>query len=290
MSDNSGMSVLVLGATGMLGHVVLRYFHHRKRHVVFGSVRSEAGRRLLPPDLRRNVVGGVEVDSFDGLAQAFATIRPQIVINCIGVIKQLAQAEDPLAALPVNSLLPHRLARLCAISNARLIHISTDCVFSGSKGMYSEDDPSDANDLYGRSKLLGEVNYPQAITLRTSIIGPELNGAHGLIGWFLAQEVGVLGYTKAIFSGLPTVELAKIIHDFVVPRADLHGVYHVSAAPIDKYSLLRQVAEEYGKTTTISPDDKVAIDRSLDSTRFRTATGYTPPGWPELIRRMRDFG
>ena len=288
--DSDGKNVLVLGATGMLGHTVLRYFAERKRHPLFGSVRSEAGLRLLPVELRQNIITGIDVENFDSLTQLFAGARPQIVVNCIGLVKQLAHADDPLAALPINSLLPHRLARLCAMSGARLIHISTDCVFSGSKGMYREDDISDAKDLYGRSKYLGEVDYPHAVTLRTSIIGPELNSAHGLVGWFLAQQAGVLGYTKAIFSGLTTVELAHVIHDFVVPRADMRGVYHVSVDAIDKHTLLRQIAETYGKTTAIKPDDKLVIDRSLDSTKFQSATGYKPPGWPELITRMRDFG
>lgn len=290
MTDSSGGNVLVLGATGMLGHAVLRYFAERKRHAIFGSVRSEAGLRLLPAELRPHIVTGIDVENFDSLTQLFAAAHPQIVINCIGLVKQLVQADDPLAALPINSLLPHRLARLCAMSGARLVHVSTDCVFSGSKGMYREEDVSDAKDLYGRSKYLGEVDYPHAITLRTSIIGPELNSAHGLVGWFLAQQSGVLGYTKAVFSGLTTAELARVIHDFVVPRADMRGVYHVSADAIDKYSLLRKVAEIYGKTIDITPDDKVAIDRSLDSTRFKTVTGYKPPSWTELIARMRDFG
>lgn len=290
MNDSSGGNVLVLGATGMLGHTVLRYFAGRKRHAIFGSVRSEAGLRLLPAELRPNIIFGIDVENFDSLAQLFAEVRPQIVINCIGLVKQLAHAEDPLAALPINSLLPHRLARLCAMSGARLVHISTDCVFSGRKGMYREDDISDAKDLYGRSKYLGEVDYPHAVTLRTSIIGPELNSAHGLVGWFLAQQSGVLGYTKAVFSGLTTVELAQVIHDFVVARTDMRGVYHVSADAIDKYALLRKVAEIYQKTIDITPDNKVAIDRSLDSTRFKTVTGYKPPNWTELITRMREFG
>jgi dTDP-4-dehydrorhamnose reductase len=240
--------------------------------------------------LRDALVFGADIENDDSLAQLFAEVRPDIVINCIGLVKQLAQANDVLAALPINSLLPHRLARLCASAGARLIHISTDCVFSGDKGMYREDDFSDARDLYGRSKFLGEVDYPNAVTLRTSIIGHELNSTHGLVEWFLSQQSGVLGYSKAVFSGLTTLELARVMHDFVIPRPDLRGVYHVSVDPIDKETLLRQVAKTYGKTIDITPDDKVVIDRSLDSTRFRQATGYSPPAWPELIARMKQFG
>ena len=180
----------------MLGHAVLRHFAGQGRHSVTGSVRSQASRDLLPAALRDAVVVGADIESDGSLAQLFAEARPDIVINCIGLVKQLAQANDVLAALPINSLLPHRLARLCASTGARLIYVSTDCVFSGDKGMYREDDFSDATDLYGRSKFLGEVDYPHAITLRTSIIGHELNSAHGLVGWFLSQQAGVLGYSE----------------------------------------------------------------------------------------------
>lgn len=283
-------TVLVLGATGMLGNAVLRYFAAAARYSVAGSVRAAAAVKLLPKELQDRVVAGIDVENTDSLARLFAKVHPDAVINCIGIVKQLAEADDPLQAIPINSLLPHRLAQLCAIAGARLLHVSTDCVFCGSKGMYKEADPSDAYDLYGRSKYLGEVDYPHAVTLRTSIIGREFTGAHGLVDWFLGQQESVRGYTKAIFSGLPTVELARVMHDFVLPNPDLRGLYHVSAEPIDKYALLQQVAQAYGKTIQIQPDERVAIDRSLDSTRFRAATGYVPPPWPELIVRMRDFG
>jgi dTDP-4-dehydrorhamnose reductase len=217
-------------------------------------------------------------------------VRPAVVINCVGLVKQLADADDPLAALPVNALLPHRLARLCALTGTRLIHVSTDCVFSGRKGGYRESDDADAGDLYGRSKLLGEVDYANAMTLRTSIIGHELASAHGLIGWFLSQQGSVRGFTRAIFSGLPTGELARVMKDFVVPRPDLRGVYHVAADPISKYDLLHVVNQEYGRGLDIRADGQLRIDRSLDGTRFREATGYVAPPWPWLVAEMRAFG
>jgi dTDP-4-dehydrorhamnose reductase len=210
-------------------------------------------------------------------------VRPGVVVNCIGLVKQLAAADDPLQALPINSLLPHRLAWLCSLIGARLVHISTDCVFNGRKGGYRETDPSDAEDLYGRSKFLGEVAYSHTITLRTSII------AHGLVAWFLSQNGRVKGYRRAIFSGLPTVELSRVVRDVVLPRSDLAGLYHVAAAPIAKFDLLTIVAAAYGTDAVIDPDDSVVIDRSLDAGRFRQATGYVAPPWPELVARMRDF-
>lgn len=283
--------ILILGVTGMLGHAVLRMFADSRGFDVHGSARSASALSGLREDLRGRVHTGIDVENPDALARLFNEVRPQVAINCIGLVKQLAEADDPLAALPINALLPHRLSRLCSLVGARLVHISTDCVFAGTRGGYREDDHPDAYDLYGRSKLLGEVvNAPHAVTLRTSIIGHELTSAHGLVGWFLAQQGSVRGYRRAVFSGLPTVELARVIRDHVVPRVDLHGLYHVSAAPIDKYSLLQLVAERYGHQIEIQLDERVVIDRSLDSNRFRTATGYAPPAWPELVARMHAFG
>lgn len=283
------MKILVLGASGMLGNAMLRVLAEDGAHDVYGTARSAGVRRHFAAPLAERIVAGVDVENADALARLFDEVRPQAVINCIGLVKQLAAADDPLLALPINSLLPHRLARLCALVGARLVHVSTDCVFDGRKGNYRETDPSDAEDLYGKSKYLGELAYPHTITLRTSIIGRELEGAHGLVGWFLAQQGKVKGYRKAIFSGLPTVELARVVREFVLPRPDLSGLYHVAVAPIAKYELLKLVAAAWGKTIEIEPDDRVVIDRSLDATRFREATGYVAPPWPELVARMRDF-
>ena len=281
--------ILVLGASGMLGNAIYRHFCTHTAHEVVGVVRSARSMNGLPAELRAGIVEGGDVEDLDALVRIFDRHRPTVLINCVGLVKQLGNAKDPLAAIPINAVLPHRLANLCSLSNTRLIHLSTDCVFSGSKGMYVEDDLPDACDVYGRTKLLGEVDYPHALTLRTSIIGHELSGAHSLVCWFLAQEGRVRGFSQAIFSGLPTVEIARIIEAYVLPRPDLSGLYHLSAAPIDKFSLLKLVADTYHKSIQIDEDSSVAIDRSLDSTRFREATGFRPDDWPTLIQRMYDF-
>lgn len=286
---NKKTKVLVLGATGMLGNAILRFFAQSLGYEVLGTSRSTSLLRLLPEEVRDYVISGVDVEHVDSLTNLFVKARPDVVINCIGLVKQLAEADDPLVAIPVNTLLPHRLARLCDVAGARLVHISTDCVFAGTKGMYVETDAADADDVYGRSKYLGEVDCSHAITLRTSIIGHELSGARSLVGWFLAQQHGVKGFTRAIFSGLPTVELARVIRDFVIPNTQLHGLYHVSAEPINKFDLLNLLATAYGKDIPIARDDSLTIDRSLDSSRFRLATGYHPQTWPELVSRMREL-
>lgn len=283
------MKILVFGASGMLGNAMYRLLSESETLDVSATVRSESARRFFPEALGARLISGVDVENQDSLERTLAQIRPDVVVNCIGLVKQLADADDPLAALPINSMLPHRLANLCRLASARLIHVSTDCVFSGSRGNYCESDTSDATDLYGKSKFIGEVSYPHAVTLRTSIIGHELTGNHSLIGWFLAQQGPVKGYTKAIFSGLPTVELARVVRDHVLPKRDLSGLYHVAAEPIAKFDLLKIVAKVYGKDIAIEPDDRVSIDRSLNAERFRSATGYVAPAWPDLIARMRDF-
>ncbi len=283
------MKILVLGVSGMLGHVTFQRLSHDPALEVWGTGRASNVTRHFPEPMRTRIITGIDVLDTDALVRLFDQVKPDIVINCVGLIKQLESSADPLVALPVNAMLPHRLARLAALIGARLIHMSTDCVFSGAKGNYTEADQSDATDLYGSSKFIGEVDYPNAITLRTSIIGPELARATGLIGWFLAQEGSIKGFTRAIFSGLPTCELASVIHTHVLPRPALHGVYHVAATPISKYDLLALVADIYGKSIQIMPDDALTIDRSLDGSRFEQATGYRAPDWPTLITRMRDF-
>ncbi len=283
------MRVLILGVTGMLGNAVLRVLVDDPALDVRGTARSRAALAYFQPSVAERIVTCVDVENFDELVRVIADTNPQVVINCIGLVKQLAEADDPLMALPINAMLPHRLARLCALAGARLVHISTDCVFNGRAGNYRESDISDAEDLYGKSKFIGEVAYPHAITLRTSIIGHELASAHGLVGWFLQQRGKVNGYRRAIFSGLPTVELARVIRSVILPRPDLSGLYHVASTPISKLELLQLVASAYGTSVEIEPDDRVAIDRSLNADRFREATGYVAPPWPVLVGQMQEF-
>lgn len=271
----------------MLGSAVFRIFSADEEHETWGTLRSAQGRQWFPAPLHARIVSSLDVLDHDAMCAVLERLRPDLVINCVGLIKQLADANDPLVALPVNALLPHRLARLCGLAGARLIHVSTDCVFAGRKGGYLESDISDAEDLYGKSKYIGELHdLPHAITLRTSIIGHELNSANALIDWFLAQEGGVKGFSRAVFSGLPTVELARVMKDYVLPHPELSGLYHVAAEPITKLDLLRLVAAQYGKAIKIDPDDRLVIDRSLNGSRFNSVIGYAPPSWPVLVSLM----
>jgi dTDP-4-dehydrorhamnose reductase len=274
----------------MLGSAVFRILSEKDDWKVFGTVRSEALKGFFSSELGERLVVGCDIENHDALAKVFSQVGPDVVINCIALSKGSANVSDhPMQSFSIYALLPHRLAVLCSLAKARLVHISTDGVFSGTKGGYTEDDPPDAKDMYGISKSLGEVRYPHTITLRTSIIGLELQTAHGLIGWFLSQRNECKCFTRAIFSGLPTIVLAQIIRDIVIPRADLFGIYHVAAEPISKFDLLRLVADVYGKSIDLEPDDQVVIDRSLNAQRFRAATGYVTPAWPELITLMHSY-
>lgn len=284
------IKILVLGATGMLGSTLMRYFSGRPEFHVTGTVRSRDLVARFTPELQRRIIPDIEATNLHALVSLFDEAKPDVVINCCGIVKQVPASCDTAAVIAVNARLPHQLGDIAAETGARLIQISTDCVFSGDRGNYAETDRPDSIDLYGLSKLLGEVHRPRTLTLRTSLIGHEIGPPHGLVEWFLAQTGPVKGYVSAIFSGLPAVELARLIEFHVLPRPDLEGVWHVASEPITKYNLLKLVAEIYGRTTLIVESDIVRVDRSLDGMRFRTATGYEPPAWPELVRAMQDFG
>jgi dTDP-4-dehydrorhamnose reductase len=280
------MKVLVFGASGMIGNSMIRVLSEKKEWQVFGTLRSDGARRFFSPTISSNLITSVDVDKHDALVRVFSQVKPDVVINCIGLTKHQKEADDPLLAIPLNALLPHRMAELCSVAGARLVHVSTDCVFAGTKGGYVEDDPVDANDIYGKLKFLGEVKYPNTITLRTSTIGHELQSTYGLLEWFLSQKEICKGFNRAIFSGLPSTVFAQIVRDIVIPRTDLFGLYHVGAKPISKYDLLCLIAKAYGKSIDIIRDDEFMIDRSLNSGRFCKVTGFVPPAWPELIQSM----
>ena len=280
------MKVLVFGASGMIGSAMFRVLSAKTGWQVWGTLRSDEAQRFFSGDQQDKLVTGVDVEKHDALVRTFARVNPDVVLNCIGLTKHHKEAEDPQMALPLNALLPHRMADLCAVAGARLIHVSTDCVFAGTKGNYGEADAPDAGDVYGKSKHLGEVHYTHTITLRTSTIGHELQSAYGLLEWFLSQQESCKGFNRAIFSGLPNTEFARVVRDVVIPRPDLHGLYHVGADPVGKYALLKLIANVYGKQIDIVRDDEFMIDRSLNSVRFNQATGYKPAAWPELIQSM----
>lgn len=280
------MRILVLGGTGMLGHKLVQRLsaQHDVWTTVRGSRQSFARYGLLNED---SILAGVDAADVDSLVRALAEARPHVAINCIGVIKQAAAAKDPIRCIGINALFPHRLAGLCRTAQCRLIHISTDCVFSGRKGTYCETDAADADDLYGKTKSLGEIVDTGSLTLRTSIIGRELSSSTGLVEWFLSRCPGTVpGYVRAYFSGLTTAALAGVVNTVVTAHPDLSGLYHVASERISKFNLLSALRERAGLQVYITPEDTVAVDRSLDGGRFITTTGIRIPTWQAMIDEM----
>jgi len=281
------MRILIFGGAGMLGHRL--WMNLNQVHETWVTVREDVSQVPEIPEFPREyILPNIDVLKDEPVRYAINSVHPDLVINCVGLVKQLPLVKDPLSSIALNSLLPHRLALISREVGIRMIHFSTDCVFSGKKGGYVESDASDAEDLYGRTKFLGEVAYPHTVTLRTSIIGRELKTRHGLIEWFLSQEGTIQGYTRAIYTGFTTDELSRIILNQVIPSTNLNGIYHVSSEPISKYDLLMLVKESFGLSIDILPEEEPIVDRSLDSTRFRRATGYRPPTWRTMIDKLKE--
>jgi dTDP-4-dehydrorhamnose reductase len=280
------MKVLILGGAGMLGHELLKQLQgrHDTRVTLRQSLEAYASCGLFST---RNAVSDVDVCAPGRVEQVIADFRPQVVINAVGIVKQRPESHDSMLSIEVNSLLPHRLALDCRAVGSRLIHLSTDCVFSGESGRYRESDRPDPLDLYDRSKLLGEVTAESgAVTLRTSMIGLGLYRKTSLVDWFLAQKGPVKGYRKAIFSGLTTFEISRVIGMLIEKYPAASGLYHLSADPIDKFELLTKLRDQLALKTEIVPVDEPRIDRSLDSTRFREEFGYTPPSWDAMLAEL----
>lgn len=282
------MKVLVLGGSGLLGHKLVQVFktQFETSTTFHGSFERYRGIEVFDGV---SVAENVEAEDFSTVERTFAEIGPDVIVNAIGVTKHVPDVGDVIRTLTINSILPHKLAQLAAEHDARLISISTDCVFSGKKGSYVETDPADASDLYGKTKNLGEVVNGNCLTVRTSIIGRELFTRNSLVEWFLSNRGGrVKGFTKAVFTGFPTLILAEILADVIANRPDLAGLYHVSSDKINKFDLLQLINREMNVGVEIEADDGLVIDRSLDSARFRNATGFVPQSWPEMIRQMAE--
>jgi len=283
------MKILVFGANGMLGNALIRVLSEKESWEVFGTVRSPDLKKKFSSKNAENLIVNCEATNYNDLKKVFNQLNPEVVINCISLSKKLLKLADPLLLIPIYSLLPHHLAKLCKDIDARFIQISSDGVFSGKKGNYSENDIADAQDLYGSAKFLGEVNEPNTITIRTSIIGHELQRKNGIVEWFLSQNVECQCHSREIFSGFPAVVLAQIIRDVIIPKKYLNGLYHIASPPISKCDLLRLIAEVYGRKIKLINNEKFKMNRSLNDERFQAETGYISPDWPELIKLMYKY-
>jgi len=280
------LRLLILGGSGMLGHQLWRGLH--AQHDTWVTLR-----RPVADFEVHNLFDEAKAIQFDditddtALERALGQAKPEAVINCVGLIKQRDEASDEALTLRVNAEFPHRLAKRCGEAGARLIHFSTDCIFAGTKGNYTESDPSDAADLYGQSKHQGEVADAHSVTLRTSVIGHELATNLALLDWFLSQRgQAIKGFTKAIYSGFTTLEMARIVDRILTQHPALSGVWHVASEPISKFGLLELCREKLGWEGVIEPNDEFVCDRSLNADRFNAATGYTPPSWEAMIGEL----
>jgi dTDP-4-dehydrorhamnose reductase len=278
------MNILILGASGMLGHQL--WLHLGEYHQVTGTLRTPNLKLSAFQNKRRKLIEGVHSTDEDGMKDLLMSGNFDVVINCIGVIKQLDEVKNAVGTIFSNSLFPHIVAKWA--KNAKVIQVSTDCVFSGKKGNYSETDFPDASDLYGRSKLLGEIDYSPHLTLRTSIVGHELQNSVSLIDWFLSQKGTIKGYTKAIYSGLTNLELAKQVNFILEHHQELSGIWQIASDPIDKYSLLKKTASVYQKQIEIDSYDEYSSDKSLNYSKLQRAIGYVPRSWDQMLVDLHD--
>jgi dTDP-4-dehydrorhamnose reductase len=283
------IKILILGSTGLLGSTLLKYFSKKNNFKCYGAIRKKSDAVKL------KYIKGIKLYKVDykkkySIIKVFNQINPNIIINCIGITKQLVHKNKISEIIWVNSFLPHFLAQIVSSQKKiRLIHFSTDCVFSGTKGNYKETDLPDAQDIYGRSKLLGEISYSNTLTLRTSIIGHELQTKYSLLNWFLDQNKFVEGYKNAFFSGLTTLEIAKVLDRFIIPNNKLEGLYHFSGKKISKYNLLNLIKKIYKKDIKININRNIKINRSLNSNSLKIITGYKPKSWNKIIKEMFEF-
>jgi dTDP-4-dehydrorhamnose reductase len=275
------MKILILGITGLIGRTLFSQLKKNKSLEVYGSSRN-----------KNEDQHNKEIQYFDYkygenfLEKIIHEIEPEYIINCIGVTKHIEGSEDQLVSIPLNSLLPHNISKVISKSNSKLIQISSDCVYSGKKGDYKEEDTPDSLDLYGRSKAFGEVINNKDITIRTSTIGHEDNTNYGLLEWFLSQKESCFGYKNAFFSGLTTFELSKVIENYFLTDKSLSGLFHVAGQPISKFRLLELIAAQYSLEVKIKPNTEFCIDRTLNSSFFNSKTSYSPPSWEEMIDNM----
>jgi dTDP-4-dehydrorhamnose reductase len=281
------MKVLVLGATGLLGNAIFRFLSQERDLKIFGTIRDMHNGKYYSPSLSSKLVLVNNLLDSWSLEKCLDEVSPEVVVNCLALPRN--HDSDFKDLISIYAIFPRKLSYQCLSRGIRLIQISSDGVFSGRRGGYSEDDIPDADDAYGLAKLLGEADGFHALTLRTSIFGPELTAQDGLFSWFLRQEGVCQGHTRAKFSGFPAVVLAQIIRDYVLPNLNLHGIYHVATEPISKFELLDLVRLQYSKVIQLLPDDSVVIDRTLSGERFNRLTGYSPPSWRDMIATMHGF-
>ena len=285
------MKLLILGSNGLLGNTLTKYFFEKNNYETYGFLRDSSKLKFFKSEHNSRLIIIQDILNINDLRRKIKELMPDVIINCIGQTNKIKgqNLNNIENYINLNSLFPFRLKEICSEIKSRLIHFSSDCVFSGTNGFYSEKDNPDPTDIYGKSKLLGELDNENIITIRKSVIGHELDSKKGLLEWFLNQEVSVEGYKEAIFSGLTVLELARIIDMYILPDKKIKGIIHLSGDPISKYDLLKIIANQYNKIIKINPNVEIKIDRSLNSEYFKNLTGYKSDPWPLLVKSMNEF-
>mgnify|MGYP001331883688 CR=1 FL=1 len=280
------MKILVLGGRGLIGNNLVKYLSKNKDLKVYTTSRNKWNSNEIKLFSSASLIPSINLERNNKILNLLKSIKPDVVINSAGITKHLPNGNEPLSVLPINTLAPHFIAKFCSQIDCKFIQLSTDCVFSGSKGNYFEEDFPDANDLYGKSKYLGEPNTKNSLTIRISTIGHELNTNYGLLNWFLNKSGSCKGYLKNIFSGFTVEELSNIFCEHIFNNLHLKGLYHISSSPISKYELLKIISSVYKHKISIEPDTQIKINRSLNSEKFKYITNYQPPSWPDQIYSM----
>lgn len=283
---DSKQKVLILGGSGMLGHMLVNNFN--LDFDLWCTVRNKSEKLLHVLNIDKDkIIDKINVEDFDNLHNLIMEIKPDVVVNCIGVVKQVSDAKNINKSLLINSLLPNYLKLLSSLYSFRLIHISTDCVFSGNKGNYKEEDICDASDIYGKTKMLGEINQHNCLTLRTSFIGPEIETNNGLLNWFINNNnEEISGYKNALFSGFTSMELSKIIKRIIIDYKYINGIYHLSSYTISKFDLLNLINDIFNLRKNIIPLEEPFINRSLNSDKLKNILNFDFLPWDNMIEEL----
>jgi dTDP-4-dehydrorhamnose reductase len=280
------MRVLILGGAGMLGHKMWQALSARyaETYVTLRKPREVYARYgLFDSDRVRD---RIDAGDFTAVERCLNEIGPDVIVNCVGMTYRHPSARSQLASIALNALFPHQLAQW-AEAKARVIHFSTDCVFDGRVGGYTEASPVSSDDVYGRTKSLGEITGPGCLTLRSSMIGRELERGTELVEWLIAQDHKTIkGYRNATFTGLSTLLWTRVVVDVIERHPELSGLFHVTTDPISKYELLRLLAAAYQLEIQIDPDDEVVCHRNLDGSKFAALTGFRAPPWSAIVAEM----
>jgi len=281
------MRIYILGVSGLLGSELFLRFNNNKLYNVRGSCRSLAGKNYIFFEKYLDKIDdNLDANNIKNIKKNIIKFNPDVVINCVGFVKQKIKKKfRPDEIFYINSFFPKKIYSITKSLNKRLVHFSTDCVFDGKRGNYSEQDKPSAKDIYGLSKCRGELKGKKVITIRTSVIGHEVSSKNGLLEWFLNQKKSCLGFANCYFSGLTSYEIYNFISRYLL-KSEISGLIHLSSSPISKFKLLKIISSVYKKKILIKKDLKLKINRVLNSNLIKKKLLYKAPSWTRMIKEM----